>query len=456
MNMAHENVSPWQREVKRTRPVTALSEDIDSDVAIVGGGISGVATSYFLLRDTSLSVVLMEKDRVAQGATGHNGGQAVAGFERTTTGLCEKFGEKKVSEGLLAINGAWRLLYSMISETGIDAHLQEVTAHLGFSSLEDVLTMLKERQLYLRIGLPSQEISLAEDVAGDIPEEYQLLFKRRERKELDELLLTRDGGYICTQKVRTGLVNSALFCEELVSWMIERYPGRFKVYEDTPVQRIIKSKSSIRCQDSGVSLEAGKNVINAKNAVLCTNGYNELEIEGQEASMDLAVKGLVGFMVGYTGRELRDPAASVYFSSRRSGQEGYFYMTRRMYIDGANRELTSVGGPDRPLGANERYRPEDIPEAEQAYSKIEEFYRKTVIGVSADIRRDFSWHGLMGYTSSGVRVIGRDPNHSCLLYNLGCNGIGILPSIYGGKRVAQIINGEALAPSIFDPIPPRH
>ncbi len=115
-----------------------------------------------------------------------------------------------------------------------------------------------------------------------------------------------------------------------------------------------------------------------------------------------------------------------------------------------------MGGPDRPLGANERYRPEDIPEAEEEYSKIEEFYRKTVIGVSADMRRDFSWHGLMGYTSSGVRVIGRDPNHSCLVYNMGCNGIGILPSIYGGKRVAQIINGETLAPSIFDPIRPRH
>lgn len=179
-------------------------------------------------------------------------------------------------------------------------------------------------------------------------------------------------------------------------------------------------------------------------------------LDALDASIDVTLKGLVGFMVGYMEVELRDPAASVYFSSRRSGQEGYFYMTRRMYTDGANRELTSVGGPDRPLGANERYRPEDIPEAEEAYSKIEEFYRKTVIGTSADMRRDLSWHGLMGYTSSGVRVIGRDPNYSCLVYNMGCNGIGILPSIYGGKRVAQIINGEALAPSIFDPIRHRH
>ena len=90
------------------------------------------------------------------------------------------------------------------------------------------------------------------------------------------------------------------------------------------------------------------------------------------------------------------------------------------------------------------------------YSRIEEFYRKTIIDAFTDAKSDFSWHGLMGYTSSGVRIIGRDPYLPSLIYNMGCNGIGILPSIYGGKRVAQIINGETLAPSIFDPIRPRH
>ena len=91
--MAHENTSPWLRQVKRTRPVITLSEDANSDVAIVGGGISGVVTSYFLLCDTTSSVMLIEKGRVAHGATGHNGGQAVAAFERSLIELCEKFGK---------------------------------------------------------------------------------------------------------------------------------------------------------------------------------------------------------------------------------------------------------------------------------------------------------------------------------------------------------------------------
>ena len=40
----------------------------------------------------------------------------------------------------------------------------------------------------------------------------------------------------------------------------------------------------------------------------------------------------------------------------------------------------------------------------------------------------------MGYMDGGVRVIGAHPRHAALLYNLGCNGVGFLPSICGGER----------------------
>lgn len=450
--MANENNSPWLRQVKRTRPAITLTKDDTADVAIVGGGISGVATSYFLLRDTLSNVILMEMGRIAHGATGHNGGQAVAAFERTMLELSDKFGEVPAFEGQKAINSAWELLNSMIEETGIDVDLQEVTAHIALSSIDDILYMLRESQLSDRLGLPKRDILLAEEVAKKIPGEYHSLFKMVLKEELDEMLLTRDGSYVCILRAKAGLINSALFCEELVSWMLDRYSGRFRVYEDTLVKKITVGNLI----QSGAVLRAGQNVVNAKHVVLCTNGYDELEIEGAEASIKGTIQGVVGFLIGYMDEKERGPAASVFFSRRRSGQpEGYFYLARRRYIEGPKKELISVGGLDRPLEKNERYSSEDIPEVEEYYSRIEEFYKKTAIDAPADIQdiqRDFSWNGLMGYTPNGVRVIGPDPRNPSLIYNLGCNGIGILPSIYGGKRVAQIIKGEILAPSIFDPI----
>jgi glycine/D-amino acid oxidase-like deaminating enzyme len=61
------------------------------------------------------------------------------------------------------------------------------------------------------------------------------------------------------------------------------------------------------------------------------------------------------------------------------------------------------------------------------------------------------WHGLMGYTKSRVRLIGFEPANPVLMYNLGCNGVGFLPSIFGGFRVANLLSAADTDPMIFDP-----
>jgi glycine/D-amino acid oxidase-like deaminating enzyme len=57
----------------------------------------------------------------------------------------------------------------------------------------------------------------------------------------------------------------------------------------------------------------------------------------------------------------------------------------------------------------------------------------------------------MGYNDCRLRVVGAHPRHERLLYNLGCNGVGFLASISGGRRVAQILTGRRPAASVFDP-----
>jgi glycine/D-amino acid oxidase-like deaminating enzyme len=437
-----ENISPWLRQMKRFRPIIALEEDAHTNIAIVGGGISGVATAYFLLRDTDKSITILERDKVAHGATGHNGGQIVASFETPLTELSKNFSYELVSEGLKGINSAWDLLRSMIKETGIEVELQGVSTYLALS-IESARFMLGESQLWKQLGLPWVDILLAEDAVEDMPVEFRSLFRSIPREELEEMLLTRDGRYDCALVGRSGLMNSALFCEELVSKMIERYPSRFRVYEDTSVQKIEIGKEAL--------LRTSKHELKAQQVVLCTNGYTDLKIEGADGSLKCAIESVLGYMAGYLDEKDVLPTASVYFTPGPSGHPGgYFYLSRRKYVEGPNRSLTSIGGPNQSLRKGESHSHEEVQD-EHEYARIDEFYRKTIFGVPEDSKMDFSWNGLMGYTSDGVRLIGPDPANASLIYNLGCNGIGILPSIYGGKRIAQYINGEPLEPSIFDP-----
>ena len=60
----------------RSRP--PLGGDADVDVAVVGGGYTGLWSAYSLLRaDPSLRVVVIEREMVGFGASGRNGGWCV-------------------------------------------------------------------------------------------------------------------------------------------------------------------------------------------------------------------------------------------------------------------------------------------------------------------------------------------------------------------------------------------
>ncbi|GHP00283.1 FAD-dependent oxidoreductase [Reticulibacter mediterranei] len=74
--MVRESVSYWQS----TCPPFSLSTHLPSgaDVAIVGGGLLGAATCYWLAR-AGVRVVLLERTALADGATGRNGGFVRAG-----------------------------------------------------------------------------------------------------------------------------------------------------------------------------------------------------------------------------------------------------------------------------------------------------------------------------------------------------------------------------------------
>ena len=56
-----------------------LKGTAEADVCIVGGGIAGISTAWELTQ-RGLSVVVLEKKRVAFGASGRNGGILSAGF----------------------------------------------------------------------------------------------------------------------------------------------------------------------------------------------------------------------------------------------------------------------------------------------------------------------------------------------------------------------------------------
>ena len=74
-------------------PRAPLPGDTDVDVAIIGGGLTGLWTAYYLLqRDPALRIAVLEKRIAGFGASGRNGGWCSALFPASTSSLERRHG----------------------------------------------------------------------------------------------------------------------------------------------------------------------------------------------------------------------------------------------------------------------------------------------------------------------------------------------------------------------------
>jgi glycine/D-amino acid oxidase-like deaminating enzyme len=105
-------------------PRPPLPGDEKVDVAIVGGGFTGLWTAYYLARaDPSLRIAVLERRVAGFGASGRNGGWASAELTVPPTVVAARFGTDAARAMAAAMREAVREIERVCEAEGIDAHL---------------------------------------------------------------------------------------------------------------------------------------------------------------------------------------------------------------------------------------------------------------------------------------------------------------------------------------------
>ena len=100
-----------------------LAGDVTADVAVVGAGIAGAATAYFLA-SAGAKVVVLEARRVAEAASGRNAGFLLAGVAENLVAASHRYGERNALRIWRFTKRTQALVRLLVEEHAIDCALR--------------------------------------------------------------------------------------------------------------------------------------------------------------------------------------------------------------------------------------------------------------------------------------------------------------------------------------------
>jgi glycine/D-amino acid oxidase-like deaminating enzyme len=138
--------------------------DMDVDIAIIGGGYTGLSTAFHLARKFGVNAHVLEANRIGWGCSGRNGGFTTLGIGKTSmAGWIKRWGEAEARRIFGQSGDAVRLVRRLLTEEGIDADATP-DGNLELAHLPNRMRAMEhdQRMLETKFGVKSRLIDKAE------------------------------------------------------------------------------------------------------------------------------------------------------------------------------------------------------------------------------------------------------------------------------------------------------
>ncbi|MFK2825200.1 FAD-dependent oxidoreductase [Bacillus sp. B190/17] len=189
---------PYWRDLIDLPEFPQLNDDIQVDVVIVGGGITGI-TSAYLLANEGLKVAVLEAGKLLNGTTGHTTAKVTAQHDLIYDEFIQNFGRSKARLYYEANTDALNFIKQMVDEHQIDCDFSEQDAYIYATTDQYADKLRKEADAYEKIGI---EGGLVDSIPFNIKVKNALVMKNQAQfhpiKYLIHLIhkITEKGGLI--------------------------------------------------------------------------------------------------------------------------------------------------------------------------------------------------------------------------------------------------------------------
>lgn len=384
------DTTPFWSISARLPQYAALTEDVSADVAVVGGGITGLTTAY-LLANTGKRVVVLERERCASIDTGHTTAHLTMVTDARLRELVKAFGRDHAQAvwdaGLAAIS----TIEDIVSGNEIDAGFERVDGflHAQMRGDED-----KEAE-----GL-KEDASLARELGFDVEFVHAVPFLSRPGIRVSNQARFHPRAYLA------GLAAA-----------LTALGGR--IYEQSAVDDFTASPRALRANGHTVSCEDV--VIATHNPIV---GLAESNVFQSKLSL------YTSYVVG--GRWPHGALPDALWWDTASP---YNYL--RVQPDGED-DVVIFGGNDHKTGQQR--------DTEGCYERLEQRLKALIPRIEITYR----WSGQVIETTDGLPYIGQSAEHQYTATGYAGNGMtfGTLAGVMIADAIAGRTNPWA---DLFDP-----
>jgi glycine/D-amino acid oxidase-like deaminating enzyme len=368
----------------------SLQNDVNCDVLIIGGGVTGALIAYQLSKEGYKTIVVDKRD-IGMGSTSATTAMIQYEIDEPLYSLIKMVGENAAvdsyKEGVLVIDQ----LASIIKATKTDCGFKRKQSLFIAASASDRTWLQQEFECRRTNGFKVHWLT-----AQQLKKQFGII------------------GHGAIVSDAAASLDAYKLAHSLLAYSVKHFG--LKVFDHTEIETLKYSK------------QASVAITERKHSIKCKYIVNATGYESPDRLRDKVVK-LIS-----TYAWVSEPIASIPSVLRNSllwnTESPYLYM--RSTTD--SRVL--VGGADENF--------KDATKRDKLIEKKENVLLKKAIQLMPSLKLipDFTWAGTFGVTKDALPFIGADPDHANSYFVLGFGGNGITFSVMGMKIISDALAGK--------------
>lgn len=391
-NNSGASISLWMHETVLSPP--PLQHSMETDVCIVGGGISGLTCAYLLLKEGK-QVVVLDKGAIAGGQSARTTGHLTWILDDHFQELEKLFGQDGAFFAAQSHREAVNLIEEIILENQIECDFERVNAYLFVPPGESLEILDRELEAMKRASIEAKQVSKAPfstfDTGPCLEFPHQAQFH--------------------SLKYLSGLVKAIL-----------RLGG--KIYSSTSVQNCIDGEPCKVVTDRGYE-------VTAKAVIVATDSpvNDRFMIHTKQAAHRTYV---IAAQI---------PKGSIPKGLYWDTPDPYHYIRIQKHETDPHKDWLIIGGEDHKTGQDQ--------DGEGRYLLLERWARERFPMMETV---EYRWSGQIMEPVDSLAFIGRNPHDKHTYIITGDSGNGLTHGTLGASLITSLIIGKRIPWSaLYDP-----